>query len=132
MTSSVDVFRAADTEQKLRALVDKGFQFVHPRDAAGEVVAVVGIRVHDTVVDVIRLNAESDVVATRMPGTEADILAPATVLWQTTGTADHALDALLALADDDHAAADARDQHETGGCWVPVRPGTSAWMAART
>lgn len=133
MTSSPDHSLLTNTENRLHALIDRGFQFIHPTDAAGQVIAVVGIRVHDNVVDVVRLNAEDDVLATRMPGTEPDILAPSTVLWQSTGAAPRVLDDLLALPDDrTPSAANADELVDTSGCWVPVRAGTSAWVTSRS
>src|SRR5690349_20768151 len=52
-----------DVESGLRALIARGYQFVHPSDATGEVLAVVGVRVHGDVVDVFRLDAEDDATA---------------------------------------------------------------------
>ncbi|MGH3520496.1 MAG: hypothetical protein ACRDQ7_24625 [Haloechinothrix sp.] len=123
----------AGIEARLRKLISRGYQFIHPTDASGGVVAVVGVRVHDEVVDVVSLNAEDDVVATRMPGTEVDILAPQTVLWQCRGHAQQVLDALIALPDQDTpGAAELTDLGEVTGCWVPVRPGTSTWLPTGT
>lgn len=115
------------TEDQLRALVERGFRFVHPTDDDGEIAAVVGVRVHSGVVDVVRLHGENDVHATRMPGDEADILAPRTVLWQRTGFVGDVLDAVLTLPDD-HAVP--RRRGENSGCWVPVRPGAAKWVGA--
>lgn len=116
---------AEATERRLLDLVDRGYQFVHPTDSAGAVRAVVGVRVHDTVIDVVKLHAENDVVATRMPAGEVDILAPRKVLWQRAGHVTKVLDELLALPEE---VADG-DVH-AGGCWVPVRPGASKWVSA--
>jgi len=87
------------TEDQLLELRRRGFQFINPRDGAGEIVAVVGVRAHDNVVDVVRLHAEDDVVASRLPS-GADILAPTTVYWQQAGAAGEVLSELLALPDD--------------------------------
>lgn len=116
-----------DTESRLYALIERGFQFVHPRDARGEVVAVVGIRAHDNVIDVVRLDGEDDVVATRIPGSESDVLEPQTVLWRTSGMADAVLDEVLALGDEyatEHGAGTAK------GCWVAGSAGRAKWLAA--
>jgi hypothetical protein len=117
-----------DTEALLRELMSTGFQFIHPRDAEGGVVAVVGIRAHHNVVDVVRLHAEDDVVATRVPAGEVDILEPETVLWSTSGGVRDVLDRLLKLPEE-------HPQHAVGspaekGCWVPGRAGRAKWLAA--
>lgn len=119
-----------DIESGLQELIHRGYQFVHPCDANGEVTAVVGVRVHDNVVDVVRLNAEDDVVATRMPGTEEDILEPEVWLWQTTGDAATVLTELLALPDERTPGTLFLPETASKGCWVPGRGGTSKWLAA--
>lgn len=121
---------SSETERRLRALIDKGFRFVHPRDPGGDVVEVVGLRAHDEVVDVVRIIGETEVVAARLPADEPDILAPTTVLWRRAGAADEVLDALLALADDDSTLQPKTRRGESSGWWVPVRAGTSAWVRA--
>jgi hypothetical protein len=132
MTSSGDVIAAdiTDIETGLQRLIDRGFQFVHPCDETGEVLAVVGVRVHDYVVDVVRLNAEDDVVATRMPGTEENILEPEKWLWRSAGDAATVLKALLALPDERTPGSLYIPEGSTNGCWVPGRGGTSKWLAA--
>ncbi|HEU5469349.1 MAG TPA: hypothetical protein VFV67_01755 [Actinophytocola sp.] len=92
-----DPSRAAWTQ--IKALRERGFRFIDPRDEEGEVVALVGIRVHDEVIDVVRLHGEDDAVAARLPS-DADILAPHRVFWEQAGTAGEVLDKLLALPDD--------------------------------
>jgi hypothetical protein len=87
------------TEEQLLELRRRGFQFIHPRGGDGEIVAVVGVRAHHNVIDVVRLHAEDDVVASRLPS-DADILAPTTVFWQQAGPACDVLSGLLALPDD--------------------------------
>jgi hypothetical protein len=101
---------SSSTEDQLRALRARGFQFIDPRDADGEVVAVIGVRAHHNVIDVVRLKGEDDVTASRLPG-DADILAPATVFWQQTGSACEVLGKLLALP----------DERGFGSIWVPNR-----------
>ncbi|MET7998773.1 hypothetical protein ABZU76_48695 [Amycolatopsis sp. NPDC005232] len=112
-----------DVESGLRALIARGYQFVHPSDATGAVLAVVGVRVHGDVVDVVRLDAEDDATATRMPADEENVFTPSTWLWRTSGPATRVLADLLALPDETTPAA-------ARGCWVPGRPGTAKWLAA--
>jgi hypothetical protein len=98
MTFSTDPVDSVD--DLLRELVAHGFRFLHPTGPAGEIVAVVGVRAHDNVLDVVCLRGEGDAKAARMPAYEKDILAPRTTLWQQTGRADLVLAALLALPDE--------------------------------
>ncbi|MBW4719062.1 hypothetical protein [Saccharothrix obliqua] len=98
MTSSADV--ATRTTVQLRQLIERGFQFLHPRDERGELAAVVGVRAHDTVIDVVRLHTEDDAVAMRMPADETNVLCPSRFSWQRRGPAAHVLDELLELPDD--------------------------------
>ncbi|MFI6029330.1 hypothetical protein [Amycolatopsis magusensis] len=117
----------SDTETGLRRLIDRGYQFVHPRSPEGEVLAVVGIRAHEDVIDVVQLHAEDDVIATRMPGGEPDILAPRTTLWQVSGSAPTVIDQLLALPERPAAP---EPEHSGRGCWVPGRAGAAKWLPA--
>src|SRR5690606_5150569 len=78
MTSSAE---EPEYSTQLRQLVARGFRFVHPTDASGQLAAVVGVRVHDGVIDVVRLEAEDDVSAMRIPADEDDVMAPRRVLW---------------------------------------------------
>ncbi|ATY15477.1 hypothetical protein CU254_37645 [Amycolatopsis sp. AA4] len=116
-----------DLDQGLQQLIARGYQFVHPTNGAGEVQAVVGVRVHDNVVDVVRLNAEDDVEATRLPGGEQNIFAPTSTLWRSRGEASQVLGEVLALPERPSAAPAA----PANGCWVPGRGGRSKWLAAR-
>jgi hypothetical protein len=102
MTSSAEtlVAKEFDFETGLRELIARGYQFVHPRDGNGEVLEIVGIRMHGSVVDVVRLGAEDNVVAMRMPGDEKNILAPARVLWRSFGSVGTVLAEALALPED--------------------------------
>lgn len=93
------VHTATSTDAQLRALVARGFRFMDPRDENGEVVAVVGVRAHHDVVDVVQLHSEDEVVAARMP-TNQDVLAPRHVFWREVGPAQEVLSAMLALPDD--------------------------------
>jgi hypothetical protein len=89
---------ATSVDAQLRALVNRGFRFVDPRDEQGDVVAVVGVRAHDDVIDVIEILGEDEVVATRMPP-DQDVLAPRRVYWREQGPASVVLARLLLLAD---------------------------------
>jgi hypothetical protein len=97
MTSSVDTARA---EVRLLELIARGFQFLHPTDARGELTAVVGVRAHNNVIDVVRLHTEDDAVATRMPADEHNVLAPTRFSWRRRGPACSVLEELLELPDD--------------------------------
>lgn len=122
MTSQAE----AGFEEQLRQLVERGFKFVHPTDADGELAEVVGVRVHDDVVDVVKLRGEHDVLAMRLPADEVDVLSPRQVLWQSTGYVARVLGEVLALPErnvDDEA-------EPARGCWVPVAPGESKWITA--
>jgi hypothetical protein len=124
--SSAERNSSGTVETRLLDLIGRGYRFIHPRDDDGNVVAVVGIRAHGSVVDVVRLNAEDDVLASRVPGDEADVLSPRKLLWRCRGTADEVLDELLALADDYGA-----DRTRPGrGCWAPDRDGRAKWLAS--
>jgi hypothetical protein len=90
---------STSTEAQLRALVARGFRFVDPRDDEGEIVAVVGVRAHRDVIDVVRLNSEDDAVAVRMPS-DQDVMSPCLVFWREAGPAQVVLGAMLALPDD--------------------------------
>jgi hypothetical protein len=72
-----------DITNGLQALVARDFQFTHPRDASGSLVAVVGIRVHHGVFDILQLFGENDADAARIPADEPDVLFPSRVLWRT-------------------------------------------------
>jgi hypothetical protein len=124
MTSSAEPTGA---ESALNRLIAAGFRFVHPRDEHGDIVAVVGVRAHGTVIDVVRLEGEDDVTATRMPGYENDILRPARSLWTRTGALHAVVADLLALHDDDFADRAAR---KTKGCWVPGSGGRAKFLLA--
>lgn len=118
----------AEPEARLRKLIARGFRFVHPRDSKGNIVAVVGVRAHHTVIDVVELWSEGNVTARRMPGDESNVLEPQRELWSRTGPSATVLDELLDLADE--YPADPREAGRQTGCWVPVRPGHAAWLAA--
>jgi len=98
MTSPADTVVRA--EVRLRELIARGFQFLYPTDARGELAAIVGVRAHDNVIDVVRLHTEDDAVATRMPADEQNVLAPTRFSWRRRGPACSVLEELLELPDD--------------------------------
>ena len=98
MTSSTEA--PTSTDLRLAELVAKGFRFMHPRNADGQVIAVIGVRAHHNVVDVVWLRGEDDVVATRMPGDETNFLTPTRITWRSAGPAGEVLTELLSLPDD--------------------------------
>ncbi len=99
----------------LQGLTACGFEFAHPRDAGGALVAVVGLRVLDEVIDVIKLFDEEDAEALRVPSDEADILFPGRVLWRAAGTSDEVIEEVLALD-----AASTRHHMQPTGYWPPA------------
>lgn len=101
MTSSIDTLTPElDFETGLQKLISRGYRFVHPRDENGEVLEIVGIRMHDDVVDIVRLGAKDDVIAMRVPGDEDNVLKPSQVLWHATGPVASVLAETLALPED--------------------------------
>ncbi|OLT38650.1 hypothetical protein BJF85_08025 [Saccharomonospora sp. CUA-673] len=129
MTCSPEI-APSEVEATLGRLIAHGYRFVHPRDASGELVTVVGVRMHDTVVDVIRLDAEHDVTALRMPHDEPNILEPKQVFWQRSGGMDEVVDELLALADDAYCQPASQSRTSARGCWVPNGSGRTKWLQA--
>lgn len=73
---------------------------MQPSDSNGDPLALVGVRGHDNVIDVIRLESEDHVVAARMPGEEDNIFTPNTTWWKVTGSVCEVIDELLKLPDD--------------------------------
>jgi hypothetical protein len=117
-----------DITDRLEALINRGFQFTHPHDSSGALVAIVGIRVHNGVIDIVQLYSEDDADAARVPGDEPDVLFPRTVLWRDSGSALNALDGMLALEDPSSDTEDLTSQ--PSGCWMPTQPGRATWLAA--
>lgn len=111
----------------LQGLVARGYRFAYRRDTDGGVLSVLGVRPHHTVVDVVRINAEDDVGATRIPGDEVDILDPAKVLWRRDGDAHAVLDELLALPD----TAGNPEGRAVTGCWIRGEGGRAIWVPAQ-
>ncbi|PXY31441.1 hypothetical protein BAY60_03395 [Prauserella muralis] len=114
-------------EDTLGRLIARGYRFVHPRDADGEIITVVGVRAHGHVIDVVRLDAEDDVTAMRLPGDEPNILEPRTVLWSRSGTMRAVVDGLLELSDDAHTE---HAPSRTAGCWIRGGAGRAKYLMA--
>lgn len=112
-------------EEQLRQLMARGFSFAHPRDATGELTAVVGVRVHNGVIDVVQIYGEHDADATRIPGDEPDIFFPYKVFWRATGRSAAVVAELLTLPDPQPD-----EIPNVSGCWVPARPGRAKWLSA--
>ncbi|WP_024875640.1 hypothetical protein [Saccharomonospora piscinae] len=128
--TSVDpVADAAAVDEVLGRLIAGGYKFIHPRDPQGEIITIVGIRVHGTVIDVVRLDAEDEVTAMRLPEGEADVLSPGTVLWRRDGAMREVVDALLDLPDSAHRPA---SRSSGKGCWVSGNRGQARWLRAPT
>jgi hypothetical protein len=116
-----------DLTGQLRALMTLGFRFAHPRRPNGDIAAVVGVRAHHNVVDLVQLLGEHDADAVRIPGDEPDILSPRHVLWRATGPAHDVLQQVLDLGDTDNAPATDTGQN---GCWLSTGPHRSVWLPA--
>jgi hypothetical protein len=85
--------------QVMRAL---NFEFATDQAPDGSIEALVGVRVHGGVIDIVELYGEDEATATRLPDSEPNIMLARTVLWHTRGTAYEVIDALLALPDPQH------------------------------
>jgi len=73
------------------------FEFATDQAADGSIEALVGVRVHDGVIDIFELYGEDEATATRLPDSEPNIMLARTVLWHTRGTAYEVIDELLSL-----------------------------------
>jgi hypothetical protein len=125
--SSAEVVSPGMVTKRLQDLVARGYRFIHRRDTDGRMLSVLGVRPHHTVVDVVHINGEDDVVATRIPGGEVDILEPSKVLWRRDGDARTVLDELLALPD----AAETPEGRPVTGCWIRGEGGRATWVSAK-
>lgn len=113
---------SGDLTEQLRALMALGFRFAHPRHPNGAIAAVVGVRAHDNVVDLVQLLGEHDADAARIPGDEPDILSPRHVLWRATGPAHTVLQQVLDLDDPDTAPG------RQNGCWLSLGSSRAVWL----
>lgn len=117
-----------DVADHLRAMMGKGFRFALNTGNDGGIVAVVGVRVHDDVIDIVELFGHRDADGVRIPGTEPDILFPRTVLWRATGAPAEVIERMLALPDQEPAARSGAGPAK--GCWVPTGRGRATWLGA--
>lgn len=115
-----------DLAEQLHALMALGFRFAHPRHPNGTIAAVVGVRAHDNVVDLVQLLGEHDADAARIPGDEPDILSPRHVLWRATGPAHTVLQQVLDL--DDAGIAPNTTDTRLNGCWMSIGPRRAVWL----
>lgn len=116
----------ADVDERLIRMRAQGFLFTAECDDSATIVNLVGVRAHHGVIDVVELYGPDDVLATRIPGDERNILCPHEVLWRTSGPAHDVLDRLLDLPD----PMSGPGPEHAHGCWVPVGPGRLVWLAA--
>ncbi|MEV0084309.1 MULTISPECIES: hypothetical protein [Saccharopolyspora] len=98
MTSSVEVEDQDASSIRLRKLVARGFRLMPPvRDTDGELMALIYVRPHADIVDVVELRGEDDVRAARV-SRGADFRDDrAEAQWRTAGSACDVLDQVLAL-----------------------------------
>lgn len=96
--SSVNQWTPIST--RIKTLYTAGFRFA-TNYSGGTIVALIGVRAHHGVIDIVQLYGEDDADAVRIPGDEPDILFPRTVLWRTTGSACQVIDKLLELPNSD-------------------------------
>lgn len=97
MADQVRTQAGSSLDARLEGLIQRGFQFVHPKDENGEVLAVRGFLAHDGVIDVVHLYAEDEAVAFRVPNDERDLISPKNTMWASRGTAYDVLDELVTL-----------------------------------
>lgn len=89
-----------DPAEQLRTLKERGFCFAYPCHPGSDIIAVVGVRAHHDVIDIVQLLGEHSADAARVPGDEPDILFPRRVLWRATGPAREVLQRILDLDDE--------------------------------
>jgi hypothetical protein len=98
MTSSTEAHN--DSSVRLRELVARGFRLMPPvRDTDGELMALIYVRPHGDIVDVVELRSEDDVRAVRVSRGKSISGDPTFAHWRTVGSACDVLDQVLALPD---------------------------------
>jgi hypothetical protein len=96
MTSSTEAH--GDSSVRLRQLVARGFRLMPPvRDTDGELMALIYVRPHGDIVDVVELRGEDDVRAARVSCDESNRDDLTSTHWLTAGSACDVLDQVLAL-----------------------------------
>ncbi|WP_237774521.1 hypothetical protein [Actinosynnema sp. ALI-1.44] len=101
---------------------------MHPRDETGDITAIVGVRPHHDVIDVVQLRTEDDAVALRLAGDTTDVLAPTSHSWRSAGPAPRVLDDLLNLPDVETD----NPPTSTTGCWIHTDKNRAKWVPARS
>jgi hypothetical protein len=97
-----------DLDEQLRALMARGFSFAHPcLPGSDDIVAVVGVRAHHDVIDIVQLLGEHNADAARIPSDEPNVLFPRRVMWRATGPAHEVLKRILDLDDNGPTTTDA-------------------------
>lgn len=93
---------AGDISARLQAMRALHYEFATDQAPDGSIEALVGVRVHDGVIDIFELYGEDEATATRLPDSEPNIMLARTVLWHTRGTAYQVIDELLSLPAPEH------------------------------
>ncbi|MCI2418124.1 hypothetical protein MOQ72_11865 [Saccharopolyspora sp. K220] len=96
MTSSFEAH--PDSSIRLRQLMARGFRLMPPvRDTDGELMALIYVRPHGDIIDIVELRGEDDVRAARVSRKDGIRDDPSTAQWRTAGAACDVLDQVLAL-----------------------------------
>ncbi|TDC88997.1 hypothetical protein E1161_22525 [Saccharopolyspora aridisoli] len=87
-----------DPSMWLRQLVLRGFQLMPPvRDGTGELEALIYVRPHGDVIDIVEVLAEDHVRAARVPRRGEIRTDDNEACWRTTGTVVDVVDQVLSL-----------------------------------
>ncbi|MBQ0923682.1 MULTISPECIES: hypothetical protein [Saccharopolyspora] len=87
-----------DPSMWLRQLVLRGFQLMPPvRDGTGELEALIYVRPHGDVIDIVEVLAEDHVRAARVPRRGEIRTDDNAAYWRTTGNVVDVVDEVLAL-----------------------------------
>jgi hypothetical protein len=101
-----------DIGVRLEAMRALDYEFATDHADDGSIDALVGVRVHHGVIDILELYGEDEATATRLPDSEPNIMLARTVLWHTRGTAYEVIDELLSLPDPESGGGSGGDQRE--------------------
>lgn len=91
--------QTAEIEHRLRILRALAFHFARTRDDSGEVIALVGVRMHHDVIDIIQLYSECDADAIRIPSTVLNGRPLGMPQWSASGAPAEVIDMVLSLPD---------------------------------
>lgn len=87
-----------DPSMRLRQLVLRGFQLMPPvRDGTGELEALIYVRPHGDVIDIVEVLAEDHVRAARVPRRGEIRTDDSAAYWRITGDVIEVVDQVLAL-----------------------------------